>query len=233
MKKLCMKNGRFCAICHAELILKNEGGDETILAEEAHIYGRKSGSARYDPTMTDDQRNSSNNLILLCRNCHKKSDSHTSEELIKIKQDYESWVSQRLKTEIGNITFAELDMVTKYLISGHAKTDDSYTIVSPKDKIKKNALSPVTEQLITTGMIQAHQVTSFINNYPDSDFGDRLKEGFVTEYKKLKDKEKLSGDDLFKGLMDFASGRSNDFKQIAAGLAVLVYLFGKCEVFEK
>ncbi len=72
-----------------------------------------------------------------------------------------------------------------------------------------------------------------IDKFPDVEFGERLKQGFVLEYKKLKNDNKLIGDELFDGLLDFASGKSNDFRVRAAGLAVLVYLFEACEVFEK
>lgn len=53
------------------------------------------------------------------------------------------------------------------------------------------------------------------------------------EYERLKNAELMSGDELFNGLLDFASLGATDFKQRAAGLTVLVYLFEKCEVFEK
>lgn len=132
-----------------------------------------------------------------------------------------------------NITFAELNVVTKYLISGQFVSSDSLTIVPPREKIKKNDLSASIEQLITMGMTQVRQVSNFIDKCPDVEFGERLRQGFVAEYERLKNKESLKGDDLFNTLLDFASNKSSDFKNKAAGLAVLVYLFEKCEVFEK
>lgn len=238
MKKVCMKNGRFCAMCHTELILSNPGTNrESIIAELAHIRGRKPGSARYDPTMNDGERDASENILLLCTNCHKKIDDqpevYTTKKLQQIKNEYELWVSQRLKNAIVNITFSELNIVTKFLSSGQAITSDSYIIVPPKDKIRKNGLSQNSEHLIMMGMTQVKQVAEFIDKCPDIDFGDRLKIGFVVEYEKLKNEESLLGDDLFNSLLDFASGGATDFKQRAAGLAVLVYLFEKCEVFER
>ena len=83
------------------------------------------------------------------------------------------------------------------------------------------------------GMTQVRQVADFINRCPDMEFGDRLSQGFVKEYDRLKNTEIMSGDDLFNSLLDFASAGITDFKQRAGGLAVLVYLFEKCEVFEK
>lgn len=123
--------------------------------------------------------------------------------------------------------------MTKYLISGQSKPYDSYTLIPPKDKINRNSLSSNIEQLITMGMTQTKQVEEYINKSPDTEFGDRLRDGFVEEYDKLKNNEKLAGDDLFNTLLDFASGGGNDFKERAAGLAVLVYFFENCDVFEK
>ena len=78
------------------------------------------------------------------------------------------------------------------------------------------------------------QVGDFSSKIPDIDFGEHLKEGFVSKiYQRLKNVEKLSGDMLFNALFEFATKGCNDFKQRAAGLSVLVYLFEKCEVFEK
>ena len=108
LKKLCIKNGPYCAMCHADLIIKEQGAkSETIIAMIAHIKGKKPDSARYDSSMNDKERNSYGNLILLCANCHKKIDDnpqiYTSEKLQQIKNEYETWVSQRLKTEIVNV----------------------------------------------------------------------------------------------------------------------------------
>jgi len=93
-------------------------------------------------------------------------------------------------------------------------------------------LSSSTERLITMGLTQVKQVEKFIDDSPDINFGDRLKSGFVSEYEKLK-LGGLNGDDLFIALLEFAQGSNNDLKLRAAGLAVLVYLFESCEVFEK
>ena len=238
LKKLCMENGSFCGMCHTDLIIKDyKTNSEKIIAEVAHIRGKKPGSARYDNSMSTEERNSSQNLILLCPDCHTKIDkspeTYTTEKLFEIKVVYEQWVKQRLKTSMVNMTFSELESVTKFLSGGRVTAPDSFTIIPPKDKIRKNGLSSKIEQLITIGMTQVSQVADFINKHPDIDFGDRLKIGFVTEYEQLKNREGLSGDNLFNRLLEFACGNSIEFDRQAAGLAVLVYLFEKCEVFEK
>ena len=75
LKKLCMKNGRFCAMCHTDLIIGSQSDGDTIIAEKAHIHGERPSAARYDPNMTEAQCNiSEDNRILVCGNCHKTID---------------------------------------------------------------------------------------------------------------------------------------------------------------
>jgi hypothetical protein len=239
-KILCYKSYNRCAIpeCRKELVLdKAESDNNSIIGMIAHIVGENEGSARYDALFPEDKRNGNDNLIMVCANCHKmiddQPDKYTVERLHRIKKEHEEWAQKSLKSQVINVTYVELSVVTSYLMSGQASNDENYTIIPPKEKINKNALSSSIEQLIIMGLTQVKQVASFLENCPDMDFGKRLKESFVNEYNRLVTEEKLSGDDLFNGLLEFASGRSSDFKQKAAGLTVLVYLFEKCDVFEK
>lgn len=239
-KILCTESHNRCALpdCRQILVLQESGQDpKSLIADMAHIKGEKPAAPRYDQNMTDKERNSHQNLIFVCKNCHKKIDDQpatfTVEKLHQIKAEHIEWCNKQTEIEVINVTFSELEVVTKFLLSDQLVWDDSLTVIPPKEKIKKNALSASTEQMITMGMTQVRQVGHFIDNCPDMEFGERLKRGFVAEYEHLKNEEGLTGDDLFNGLLEFASGKSNDFKQKAAGLAVLVYLFEKCEVFEK
>lgn len=240
MKILCIRSGNRCAFPNCNIVLvedKTEFDTESIVADMAHIKGEKSTTPRYDKSMSDKERNAYNNLILLCKIHHKKVDDqsnmYTVEKLLEMKDKHEKWVVDSTKKEIINVSFVELSAITKYLISGQSEISESYTIVPPKDKIEKNGLSSEVESLITMGMTRVKQVAEFIDKCPDIDFAENLKQGFVSEYEILKNKQGLGGDDLFYALLDFASGRSNNFKERAAGLTVLVYLFEKCEVFEK
>lgn len=239
-KIVCTKSYNRCAMpdCRKELVIEKTDSDPAaIIGRIAHIKGDKIGSARHDPNMTDNERNSCENLIFVCGDCHTKIDNqpntYTVEKLLRIKNEHEAWGRDSTKKEVINVSFAEISVVTKFLVSGKYIPSDSYTVVPPKDKIKKNKLSGELEALIIMGMTQVKQVADFIDRCPDIEFGECLKQGFVEKYEQLKNEEGLEGDDLFNALLDFASGRSNDFKQKAAGLSVLVYLFEKCEVFEE
>lgn len=80
------------------------------LGEMAHIKGKNKGSNRYDETQTDKQRDSYENLILLCPNHHTLIDKPENEGiysvdvLMKMKNDHEASISRRLdSTEISTI----------------------------------------------------------------------------------------------------------------------------------
>jgi len=56
----------------------SDNSKATVIGEAAHICGEKPNAKRYDATMTDAQRDSIDNGIWLCRNCHKQIDSDES-----------------------------------------------------------------------------------------------------------------------------------------------------------
>lgn len=75
------------------------------LGEMAHIKGKQNGSNRYDKNQTVEQRDSYENLILLCPNHHTLIDKPENESiysvdvLTKMKIDHENKVSKRLEVE--------------------------------------------------------------------------------------------------------------------------------------
>jgi len=66
----------------------------------------------------------------------------------------------------------------------------------------------------------------------DSEFPERLKAGFLEEYYRLR-KEGVIGDELFDLMCQFAQRGFKEQNQRSAGLAILIYFFESCEVFEK
>lgn len=240
-KILYAKSGNRCAMpgCQQLLVVEKTAKDNNAsqVGEMAHIKGEKFGAARYDETMSAEERNGHENLILVCPTCHKIIDdqpgTYTVNELLKIKKEHEKRIEDSIKKAILNVTFAELDVITKYLASGQASQSDSLQLIPPMDKIKKNDLSEGINNLILMGMTRVREVSNYIDQNPDLQFAERLRHGFVEEYERLKNVEKIEKDELFIRLNDFASNGKDDFKYKAAGLAVLVYLFERCEVFEK
>jgi hypothetical protein len=83
-------SGNKCAFpdCNANMV-----EDKSIIGEKCHIEGEKEESARYNPNMTDKERNSLDNLILLCPTHHtlidKKPQEYTTDNLKKMKHRHE------------------------------------------------------------------------------------------------------------------------------------------------
>jgi hypothetical protein len=236
-KLLWGKSASRCAICKEILHKPDKEGKDYPIGEMAHIEGEKPDSARYNANMTDEERNNYQNRILLCPTHHtiidKDENEYTVEKLRQVKKEHEKWIQDSLRTQIADITFAELDVILKYLMAVPVPIkDEAITVIPPGKKIKKNELSVGVGNLITMGMMQAKLVENYLNKHPDTQFADRLRAGFVKKYEELR-KQMMNGDILFFELLDFASINSMEFKQITAGLSVLVYFFEKCDVFEE
>ncbi len=237
IKVLWGKSWGRCSKCKNSIIIERDGLNPSPIAEMAHIAGLNPDSARYDPNMTDDERNSVENIILLCPTCHKIVDKdkekYTVSKLKGIKKEHEEWVDEQLTSHMPQVTFAELEVITKYIVSTPLhKSEENLTVVPPGEKIRKNDLSDEVANLITKGMIGVKQVKEYLNKNPDPNFSEGLKNGFIKKYLELKT-ENLSGDEIFFYLLNFASNNSTDFSKQTAALTVLTYYFEICEVFER
>lgn len=238
VKILWGRSGDRCVLCKTELSETNKKGEIYTVGEMAHISGERSGSARFDPTMDDEKRSRYENLILVCPTHHTIIDNdestYTVEHLLALKSEHEDWVQNTLRNHIPDVTFAELQIIINFLIGAPSSTQNAKNTISipPKEKILKNDLSPNIEYLITIGMSQVRLIGQFLSEHEDIGFSERLKDGFVKKYKKIR-ASGLRGDALFYELLDFSSNNSSRFEIKAAGLSVLVYFFELCEVFEK
>ena len=226
--------------CRKPLVLDktDEGDPEALIGELAHIAGLNPGSARYDSTMSDDERNSADNLLAVCPSCHAKIDAQdsmlTTEKLLKIKQDHTVWIGDAVKKNMHEITFPELEEVISRVATLRAELGQPHAIepaIKLHSKIAKNKLSPWASDMISAGLTQVKLVAACINESSDATLANRLKAGMVHKYEQLR-KEGLDGDDLFDSMWNLA-GKGGGIKQSAAGLAVLVYFFEACEVFER
>ncbi len=247
---LAYRSGDTCALpgCGRRLTFNSESGDPINVGEAAHIAGEHNGkgtkrrSARYDPNMTDEERNHYNNLIYLCATCHTTIDAipqgendYPVERLHAIKTEHEAKVRQGILDAFAEVGFPELQEATQWAvaISPSAVTKD-YSLLKLEDKIKKNDLDSDARGVIAMGLGVASEVSRYIESVAqtDVDFPERLKAGFLEEYWRLK-KEGVTSGDLFELMCRFAQQGFQRQAQRSAGLAVLIYLFEMCEVFEK
>ena len=225
--------------CRKEVILDPDPTDgRKQVGKIAHIVAHSDSGPRGDATYPRDKLDTYENWVLLCPMCHDTVDAltstHSVSSLRNLKARHEEWVSQRLTTEIPNVGFAELEVVSRAIAHNGAVENYDLTLTAPIEKIRKNGLTGSSQLLITMGLSKAKEVGQFVEHIAqmDGDFPERLKAGFTTEYSRLK-AAGATGDRLFEELRAFAGGPAQDFARQAAGLVVLSYLFECCDIFEK
>ena len=103
----------------------------------------------------------------------------------------------------------------------------------PPDKLSANALSHHTATLLSIGMMRAELVGKFFNDWHDPTLGNEIAEAFRQEYRCLRD-QNLLPDRIFHQLWIFTGGAQREMPDHeTAVLAVLAYLFEKCDIFEE
>lgn len=234
---LRLKSRGCCAKCRRNLV-GGRLGSESNLSIMAHIRGVAGRSARHDPSMDSTDVNRHRNLILLCGTCHKIVDddpaTYTPEHLEEMKLKHEAWAERQLIRDSKTTSFAELDVVTKWIMStSSVRADADYAVTPPMKKIQKNHLSDEARMWIEIGMSKSHLVGKYLEAQQDPSFGERLKDGFRALYSDLRTKEELDADSTFFRLLATGGDVLDTRTRTPAVLAVLVYLFEKCEVFEK
>lgn len=111
-----------------------------VNADIAHIRGDRPGSARYDATMSDDERQAYDNLLLLCPNCHRRvdrldPDGHSVQRMIEIKALAESTCRGVQWTDDGN-----LERFARLVIDSTFEVDMSaVTVARPQLVVRKGA----------------------------------------------------------------------------------------------
>jgi hypothetical protein len=102
----------------------------------------------------------------------------------------------------------------------------------PEDKLVANGLSESIKILLSAGQSKEPRVEQFFNLHPNTGLGDEVASAFNKKYKELRGATS-DPNEVFRELHVFAGGlnRGNPDHE-AAVLAVLSYLFAKCEIFE-
>jgi nucleoside phosphorylase len=139
-----------------------------------------------------------------------------------------------ISVEMMHITFAEVQVITSYIIDQPSRPGTSFENTDIAEKLARNGLSSRIHDYLTLGLSKVRLVGEYIEHMStlDSRFPERVKAGFFNEYNRLT-RDGVRQDDLFDGLLKFATNGSQELIRQAAALAVLTYLFEKCEVFEK
>jgi hypothetical protein len=237
---LAFRSGGICAFpnCGKHLIYEAKVGEDTYVAEAAHIRGEKFGAARYDDTMTDEERDNVRNLIYLCTDHHTVIDKVEADwpvaKLQILKESHETRVRQAMEEAFADVAFPELQNVVSWVSNQVPAANGSFDLIRPDEKIKKNELSNGARHTIAAGLASRATVAAYVEAEAqlDPDFPERLKAGFLEKYYAMR-KQGHKGDELFELMCDFAQQGMRHQADRSAGIAVLIYLFEICDVFEK
>ncbi len=223
--------------CRTDLVIPGTDKDgPATIGEIAHIFAHSEYGPRPNPDGFTEATNSYENLILLCSNHHDEVDvqvnTHTVTDLKRWKSEHEKWIAFRLsKEEFDN---ADLEAIINWIADNSTMPSTDYTLRPLHDKMTYNHLSPSVQQLITMGLLRVSEVTTYVKHRTklESKFAERLLKPLSDEYTRMRT-DGRNGDLIFEELLYFACGDSLDFRNQAAGLAVIVYFFERCEIFEK
>lgn len=237
---LAFRSGGICAYpqCNKHLTYEATTGTDTYIGEAAHIRGEKPAAARYDPSMTDIERDSVSNLLYMCADHHTIIDNVPQDwptaVLLKLKSDHESKVRESIEITFADVAFPELERAVSWVSTQHPGSHGSFDLVTPDEKIKKNSLSNGCRNIIASGLMSRKTVSAYVEaeTQLDQDFPERLKAGFLSEYYSHR-RNGHKADELFELMCAFAQRGLKTQADRTAGLAVLVYLFEICDVFEK
>lgn len=224
--------------CGKHLTYDAKAGDDTYVGEAAHIRGEKPTAARYDGSMTQDARDNVRNLIYLCTDHHTIIDKVEADwpvaTLEALKSNHESQVREVMEEAFADVAFPELQNAVSWVTSQKPLPNGTFELMAPDEKIKKNALSNSARHTIAAGLSSRPTVSAYVEAEAqlDSDFPERLKAGFLEEYYGLR-KNGHKGDELFELMCAFAQRGMRRQGDRTAGIAVLIYLFEICDVFEK
>ena len=235
------RSGGICCFPDCKVLCVQEatcGNPSVVIGDIAHIEAKSDAGPRANPSISDRERDAYPNLILLCPTHHRLVDSLSSTYTANIlrgwKANRERQFREALAEWMANITFAELETVTMALMNNGEPVGDSMSLIPPREKMSRNGLSTQTSLLFNIGLVQSKQVEQFVEDIHslDNSFVGRLISGFVNEYQRRR-REGLEGDALFEAMRLFSAQGRSEIQYQCAGLAILVYLFERCEVFER
>lgn len=242
VKLLVGRCAGLCAICREFCEGPwSEPGSPRLYGKIAHIYDHADEGLRPNPELTQAQRDCYENWIWVCSSHHDEIDDpallheYPADLLFQKKREIEAFVKDTLLWNLKSVGFPELEAVCSVLaLPGEARTgSEGFGLLDPEAKIRRNDLGPATREQITWGLGKSAEVKGILDflDLQRDGVAQRIAANFKAEYYSLWS-EGLTGDQLFDSMRGFALGAHPNEGMRAAGLAVLVYLFEHCEVFE-
>jgi len=99
-RHIIARSGGRCNKCRIQLFLENEFGEKARLGDDAHIVAASEDGPRGHSELDAQGRATSQNVMLLCKNCHAKIDQQPKRfpvaTLLVMRNDHYCWVEDCL-----------------------------------------------------------------------------------------------------------------------------------------
>ena len=135
------------------------------------------------------------------------------------------------RQDFDRLTFEPVGRVLK-AVSGQPPHDAELIAPVSSKKLEANALTPAIAGYLRLGRQREPLVQQYLDRHPNPTFGESIATAFRDEYRRLKG-EGYAPNEIFASLQAFAGGSvRGDAEHEAAVLAVMSYLFERCDIFE-
>lgn len=112
-----------CCVCKKDVLYENAGVVSSLIGEIAHIVGERSNAARGNSSLSLEERNEPENLLLLCRDHHKIIDDdpqlYPVDQLHRIKEQHIAWIAVSLlkpnpwRSNISQLTYINVPRLSE------------------------------------------------------------------------------------------------------------------------
>jgi hypothetical protein len=250
LKRLFGLSGNICAFPNCNTILVNQSN--ALESNICHIQAANEGGERYNDSMSDEERADYPNLILLCRQCHDKTNDtsiYSVEVLKEMKLNHESaYLNQRIKSNPSMLknTINAISNISLDTISDSA----DFTVYDPKLKLHYNSIktnfvliqeykvyqgkiNTLYDELERQGSIKKEKLLSNVNQ-----IYNKVKGTYVLDSENPLEIIRLNSDKIFNEVFDVIYKQlenSNFFEEdIALGInLILVDAFIRCKILEE
>jgi len=132
--------------------------------------------------------------------------------------------------DLRDLSLQDLQPVIDALETSDINLMDSSLLSPSAEKLEKNNLSDEVADLLRLGRRKSHLVESYFKTIGPVERGEHVAEAFRKRYKSLRALG-MSPDHIFRQLQELAGFGGSPKRQIAA-MAVIIYFFDKCDIFE-
>lgn len=232
--------------CYESIGLK----EDTILGEIAHIKSYSKSGDRYDETLSDKDKNSYNNLLVLCPNCHKMVDDNPEKYTVdllydwKSKREYEAINNNIIKNptllEIAIRKISEIDLdITNY--SSNTNIFDIESKISYNNIIRNKRI--INEYKVYHGKIEhIYNELEGFNSFKKIRLLAIIKQMYIDEISKKYEGTydiniiRKNSDDIFDSIRENIENRLYNISEYDIDIVIpiiIVDAFIRCKILEE